>query len=134
MPNQLTEMLIDHEGKKSKPYRCTAGKLTIGVGRNLDDAGLSDDEIEYILNNDIQRTIKELGSFSWFPELNQVRQNALIDMCFNLGFSRFSKFKKMLSAIEQGDYSKAADEMLDSTWARQVGRRSEKLSQMMRTG
>ena len=130
----LINQLIEHEGKKYKPYRCTAGKLTIGVGRNLEDVGLSDDEIEYILKNDIKRTITELSKYSWYDDLSQTRQDALIDMHFNLGQTRFSKFRNMISALDNRDYQKVALEMLDSKWAQQVGQRAKTLSEMMRNG
>jgi len=132
---QLKELLILHEGVRLKPYRCTAGKLTIGVGRNLDDNGISADESSLMLDNDIKRCAKELtAEFSWFSRLGEVRQSVLIDMCFNMGISRLLGFKNTLLMIERGRYEDAAKGMLDSLWAKQVKARAIRLSEMMRTG
>lgn len=130
----IEEMLIAHEGIKLKAYICTAGKATIGVGRNLDDVGITQDEALYLLRNDIRRVQRELAGFTWFSELSQNRRNAITDMCFNLGLSRFLQFKSMLSALDAGDFNKAADAMLDSRWAVQVGQRAKTLASMMRAG
>lgn len=121
----LIETLIRHEGKKNKPYRCTENYLTIGVGRNLETVGLSDDEIYYLLKNDITRCHDQLNStFSWYKDLDPNRKDALINLCFNLGIGTLSKFKKALEAMEAKDYELAATEFLDSKWAKQVGQRA----------
>jgi lysozyme len=131
----LIAMLIKHEGIMTIPYRCTAGKLTVGVGRNLDDVGITRDEAVYLLRNDIARVKLELEVVvPTFLELSHGRQNVLIDMCFNLGLSRFILFKKMIAAVIAGDFSTAADEMLASKWAEQVGKRATTLAMMMREG
>lgn len=135
MTDKLTDMLVDHEGMRRKPYRCTAGKLTIGVGRNLDDRGISPDEAMYMLANDIRDSRRELSAaFHWFDKLDEVRQAVLIDMCVNLGLSRLQGFRNTLALIGVGKYEAAAQEMLDSKWAEQVGRRAQRLSRMMATG
>ncbi|MGN7613057.1 glycoside hydrolase family protein [Magnetococcales bacterium HHB-1] len=132
---RMKDQLIQHEGLRLKPYRCTAGKLTIGVGRNLDDNGISKAEALHLLGNDINRVIRELNSsFPWFETLDETRKRVLIDMSFNVGLTTLCRFKRMLRAIEAGNYSLAAKEMLDSRWARQVGQRATKLSRMMSTG
>jgi len=134
MAKTLEDMLIEHEGKKLKAYVCTAGKATIGVGRNLDDVGITDDEAIYLLRNDIKRVQRELSGFRWFSEISQNRRNAVTDMCFNIGITRFSQFKDMIAAIEAKDYEKAAAEMLNSRWASQVGKRAITLANIMRVG
>lgn len=135
METRLTEMLIRHEGVRYKPYRCIAGKLTIGVGRNLEDVGISEDEAIFLLKNDIARVGRELeGALSFWSNLSLDRQLVLLDMCFNLGLAGLIGFKRMLAAVESVNYEKAADEMLDSKWARQVGSRSTELAEMMRGG
>lgn len=135
MTDKLTDMLVDHEGMRRKPYRCTAGKLTIGVGRNLDDRGISPDEAMYMLANDIRDSRRELSAaFPWFDKLDEVRQAVLIDMCVNLGLSRLQGFRNTLALIGVGKYEAAAQEMLDSKWSEQVGRRAQRLSRMMATG
>ena len=135
MSDKLTDMLVDHEGLRHKPYRCTAGKLTIGVGRNIEDRGISTDEAMYMLANDIKLSRKELSAaFPWFDKLDEVRQSVLIDMHVNLGLDRLRGFRNTLALIGVGKYEAAAHEMLDSKWAGQVGRRSQRLSRMMATG
>lgn len=131
----LTAMLIKHEGLRLKPYKDSVGKLTIGVGRNLDDRGISQDEAMILLNNDIRdHRADALNKYPWLAHLDSVRQDVIVDMVFNMGIERFSSFHLMLTALEQGDYAHAADEMLNSKWAKQVGLRASELSQMMRSG
>lgn len=133
---KLIEQLKLHEGVRSHPYDCPAGYLTIGVGRNISETGLglSDDEIEYLLRNDIERCYQELDRFSWFMDLDTVRQEALVNMCFNLGFTRLIKFTKMMGAMAEGKFSLAAAEALDSKWARQVGQRAKDIANMLEFG
>jgi lysozyme len=134
MPETLTEMLIRHEGLRLKPYRCTAGKLTIGVGRNLEDVGISEDEAIHLLNNDIDKCIEYTNQFDWFNDLCVIRQDVVINMIFNLGISRFLGFKKLIKALSVGNYELASYEMLDSRWARQVGSRATELAKIMKEG
>lgn len=132
---RLFAQLRLHEGVEHKPYQCTAGYLTIGVGRNIEERGLSDDEIDYILNNDVNIATDELvDTFDWYADLSDVRQRVVVDMVFNLGMPRFKQFQNMISAIEAGDWSEAAAQMMDSRWAKQVGARAERLRDMMETG
>ena len=134
----IIEMLRKHEGVEKYAYKCTADKVTIGVGRNIDKSGgmgLSDDEIDYLLSNDIKRVSAELiRAFPWYSELDEVRKDAMIDMCFNMGLPRLSKFKNSLAAMTNGDYDIAALEFLDSNWAKQVGSRSITITDMIRSG
>ena len=135
---ELIEMLKRHEGVETHAYKCTANKITIGVGRNIDPQGgigLSDDEIDYLLANDIARVSDELyTAFWWFDELDQNRQEAIINLCFNLGLPRLKKFKKALYAMSDDDYDTAANEFMDSRWADQVGQRAYEVTEMIRTG
>jgi len=134
----ITQALIDSvkegEGLRLKPYRCTAGKLTIGYGRNLDDVGITQEEAELLLKHDLEKAEKEAEKFPVYSKLNQARKDVLIEMVFNMGYSRLSGFKKMFEALEKGDYSAAADQMLDSSWHKQVGKRAERLAYFMRIG
>ena len=136
MSKKLVDQLKRHEGVETHVYKCTAGYETIGVGRNISPSGLglSDDEITYLLENDIKRCYRELIAFSWFIDLDSVRQDAMVNLCFNLGFSRLSLFSNALAAMSEANYELAAMEFLDSKWARQVGKRSEDVAQMIRTG
>lgn len=132
--DRLETMIAHHEGLKFKPYRCPAGKLTIGYGRNLEAKGVSQKVSLLMMQEDIAESIQELTSFPWFVGLSEARRAALIDMNFNLGFPRFRQFRKMLAAIQRNDFDTAAAEMLNSKWARQVGTRALELATMMRTG
>lgn len=131
----LEEDLIRDEGLRLKPYRDTVGKLTIGVGRNLDDRGISEDEARQILRNDIALCEAELDiHIPWWTHLTGDRQRALLNMCFNLGWPRLSGFKEMLIYLQAGSYARAASEALDSKWARQVGDRALRISKLIREG
>ncbi len=131
----VTRQLIEHEGLKLKPYRCPAGKLTIGVGRNLEERGISEEEALYLLNNDIAESIKDLQKIfadaDGFENLPEAVQRVLVDMRFNLGDSGFKSFKKMIKAIKAGNFSEAALEMRNSKWFKQVGSRGKTLVAMM---
>jgi len=122
------------EGKRLKPYKCPAGKWSIGYGRNLEDVGITDYEAEVMLDTSLGQAMEDLRTIPWFHLLDDVRQAVLIDMRYNLGMAGLRKFKKTLAAIAAGDYETAADQMLDSQWARQVGDRALRLSEMMRRG
>jgi len=132
---KLKDQISLHEGVEKKVYLDTEGIETIGVGRNLRDRGLSEDEIDLLLDNDIAICEEELiNNFEWYAELDEVRKRVLIDMAFNLGMPKLKQFAKMLDAIENKDWVNVASEMLDSRWAEQVGNRASRLSEMMETG
>ena len=135
---KLVEQLKIHEGVRTHAYLCSESKITCGVGRNLDSdggIGLSEDEIDFLLNNDIKRCRQELEfHFDWFKELDDVRQDAMINLCFNIGITSLKKFSKALAAMNVHDYETAAAEFLDSRWASQVGTRALDVTDMIRTG
>jgi lysozyme len=133
---KLRAQLVRHEALKLKPYVDTVGRLTIGVGRNLDDQGINEDEAFYLLSGDIDRVIRGLLARypGWFPTLDPVRQATLVNMGVNLGLGGLAGFTRMLDAIARGDYARAADEMTASKWATQVGMRAGELAVQMRTG
>jgi lysozyme len=133
--SRLREMLVRHEGLRLKPYRDTQRKLTIGVGGNLDDVGISREEALMLFDNDIATVRREAGrAFPWFSRLSPVRKDVVLNMTFNLGLPGFRRFKKTIDAIEAEDWEKAAREMLNSRWAKQVGKRAEELAAMMKRG
>ena len=132
---RIEDLLIKHEGLRLKHYECTAGDITIGVGRNLESMGLSEDEVYYLLANDIRRCEQELTkAFDWFTHLDSVRQDAMMDMCFNLGMSRLRGFRDALREMSLSNYEAASIEFLDSNWAEQVGQRAITITNMIRTG
>lgn len=134
---KLRQQLIEHEGIRYKPYVCPAGKLTVGVGRNLEAKGISHEEAMMMLDNDLRESAQDvvvvLGNGAW-DGLSDARQRCLVDMRFNLGPRGFRGFKRMLQAARTGHYQDAAREMLDSKWAGQVGARAKHLAGMMRDG
>jgi lysozyme len=158
----IEEQLILHEGLRLEVYKCPAGYWTIGVGRNLEskplrkeeqeyifkrsglapdevievlkERGITKDEALFLLANDIEDAVKDLSNFDWFEDLDPVRKKVVIDMRYNLGPTRFRQFKRMIAALAAGDYKRAAAEMVDSKWYRQVMTRGWRLARMMRTG
>lgn len=131
---QLIVELSRDEGKRLKPYVDTVGKTTIGVGRNLTDVGITDAECDLLLSNDIDRTVAWLDrNLSWWRQLDAVRQRVVVNMAFNMGGSLLT-FTNTLAAMKRGDYAAAADGMLASKWATQVGARATRLATMMREG
>ena len=133
MIKRIEDLLIKHEGLKLKPYRCPAGKLTIGVGRNLEDVGITESEAMYLLRMDIERCKEELRCiFEDFDDLPKEIQNVLIDMIFNLGKSRFMNFKKMIQAVKVKNWGEMANEMKNSNWYHQVKNRAEELVQIVK--
>lgn len=139
MNDAMEAQLIAHEGLRLKPYRDTKGKLTIGVGRNLDDVGISRGEALGLLANDIQRAEHFLDLYMpWWTGLDPIRQRVLIDMMFNMGPGDerhgLRSFRNTLQLIKDGDYERASANMLLSKWATDVGTRAHTLSQMMKTG
>jgi len=133
--SKLIETLRRHEGVKNTLYKCTSDKWTIGVGRNLEDVGLSDEEIDILLLNDIVRTKELMDDYiPWHNDLDEVRQEALINFVFNVGIGTTMKFKNAMAALEEQDYDTAAIEMMDSNWAKQVGNRAIEITEMIKTG
>ncbi|MDX8383556.1 MAG: glycoside hydrolase family protein [Ghiorsea sp.] len=130
--NSLIEQLKRHEGFRGQPYKCSAGKTTIGYGRNLDANPMTEYEAEILLKHDVEQAENELyGHYPSYRLLDETRRNVLINMVFNLGISRFLKFKKMHKALLHGDFREAAYEMRNSKWAIQVGARAVELSGQM---
>ncbi len=134
--DRIKVQLVRHEGLRLKPYRCTAGKLTIGIGRNLDDCGITESEAYIMLINDIMNCEKQLQARipDIYNQLDEVRKSVLVNMCFNLGINGLLGFKNTLAFIKAGDWERAANNMLVSRWAKQVGRRAIELSELMRKG
>lgn len=132
---RLRALLIRHEGKRSMPYRCTMGRLTVGVGHNLEARPLSDQVVMMILNEDIEQTIQEcVDAFVWFNAVDMVRQDVVIDMAFQLGIKGLQEFKRFCSAMSAQNYEQAAVEMMASRWAKQTPNRALELQTMMRSG
>jgi lysozyme len=131
----IEQQILQHEGLRLFPYQDTTGHFSIGVGRNLNERGISRPEAIYLMRNDILDAVAALNNgLSWWRALDPIRQRVLIDMAFNLGIAGLLKFNLMLSHAHQGKYDQAAKEMLNSRWAQQVGQRATRLARMMETG
>lgn len=124
----------DATGQPLRRGKVLVGYPTIGVGRNLFSRGLTLAEARMLLYNDIQQVTDEMHrAFPWAKDLSETRQEVLANMLFNMGLKRLNTFKRALTAMEDGRYADAADEMLDSKWATQVGQRAVRLATTMRT-
>jgi len=133
---RLIQQLMSDEGYRRFAYRDPVGQTwTIGYGRNLEDVGVDKEEALYLLKNDIERARQHLArSFEFFEELDGIRQDVLINMCFNIGINRLLGFRRMIRALQMKNYDKAAAEMVDSLWYMQVPNRVTRLAQIMKTG
>jgi lysozyme len=129
----VTQLIVKHEAIKLFPYKDTVGKLTIGVGRNLDDNGISKKEALYLCMDDINTAILDLQEYlPYFNGLPANVQLVLIDMTFNMGIGNVLQFHNTLTYIKVGNYKAAADNMLNSLWARQVPARALEDSNILR--
>ncbi len=121
----------DATGKPIKAGDTVVGKITIGVGRNLSDRGLTEEEIGRLLAEDIGVVCEELDvNVPWWRDLPEPAQRALANMCFNVGWPRLSKFQRMLAALQARDFPTAAWEALSSRWAEQVGARALRIAHL----
>lgn len=133
--DKLEAQLNIDEGRRPRIYIDTVGKVTGGVGRNLTDRAFSADEIDLMLKNDIDMVGRALDqNMPWWRQMNDVRQNVLANMCFNMGVGGLGTFVNTLAAMQAGQYDVAAKGMLASKWAKQVGDRAIRLAAQMRTG
>ena len=148
--DKLVEQLKRNEGYRAQCYKCTAGHNTIGYGYNLDANplhlsslelnqalrhGMPEHEAERLLVLMINNIVRDIhNALPWWSKVNGERQDVLINMAYNMGVNGVLEFKQTLKHIMNGNYVLAADEMLDSQWANQVGDRAKELSEQMRTG
>lgn len=133
--SRLMDTVKRHEGFSSTVYTCPAGKATVGYGRNLVDKGLTEREAEWLLVNDLAEAVLAVRDLvPTFVDIDGPRQEALVNMCYNLGPAGLKRFKRMLAAVARQDWAAAADEALDSRWRRQVGRRAEEIAAALRHG
>lgn len=134
---EIKDYIKLNEGLRLFPYRCSAKKLTIGYGRNLDDVGISKREAELLLADDIGECFSSLlriFDHTLFSTLTYNRQMVLVDLIFNLGANKFLKFKKMIQAIKDKDFNKVADEIKNSRYYGQVPTRAKRNIDLMREG
>lgn len=135
MLDELKAQLRRDEDERAKPYQDTRGKLTIGVGHNLTDKPISQRAIDMILDDDVNDVTASLDAvLPWWRSLDEARQGVLANMAFNLGVAGLLQFRNTLALVKAGDYAAAAQEMLNSEWAKEVGPRALRLAQQMRSG
>lgn len=135
--SKLHKLIKKHEGLVLHAYQDHLGFWTIGYGRLIDPkrgGGITEQEAEFLLENDLTRVRRELMRFDWFDDLDSVRQELMVAIAFQLGVKGLLNFKKTIRYIILGEYAEAAHEMLDSAWARQTPERAMEMSVMMRTG
>ncbi len=131
MIDKLTDIIAKHEGLRLDMYMDTVGVPTIGYGHNL-QTPISETAAKQILKDDVGVAVQELDDrMEWWRDLPDQAQIVLASMVFNLGWPRFSQFKKFRSALEDRDYSRAALEMEDSLWYNQIKTRGVELKNMM---
>jgi len=131
----MLSLLIADEGLRLKPYKDTVGKLTIGIGRNLDDVGITEAEAKYLCLNDIAGVERDLDrALPWWRQLSEKRQLVVASMAFQMGAGGLQGFPKFLSALKREDWPGAAAEMADSLWAAQTPARCGRLAKMMTEG
>lgn len=131
----LRDRIIRHEGVSLVPYKDTLGKLTIGVGRCLDTQGISQDEAQYLLDNDIENVVAKVNSsLPWVQSLDDRRRDVLYEMAFQLGINGLLGFKNTLAAINANNWSSASVAMLNSAWHKQTPKRCEELANIILNG
>lgn len=133
--DQLAAQLTIDEGKRRRIYADTVGKWTAGIGRNMTDRDLSDDEIDLMLKNDIERVCDQLDNVApWWKSLSERRKQALANMGFNMGVPTLMTFKNAMALLQSGQYTAASDEFMHSKWSAQVGARAQRIANMIREG
>ena len=138
-----------HEGFREKPYYCTKGRQTIGIGHNLEARDFTPEELKavgdwkkgitrnaalMILRNDINLCLKNLQKLGFWYYLDKERQYALLDMCFQLGWQGLSRFRNMLEAIRVKNFDRAAKECLNSNYAKQTPKRAQRIAKLIKSG
>ena len=134
--DEILSSLKAEEGYSATCYLCSAGKHTVAYGRNISPGGIgiSKEEADYLLRNDVNRTIKECQNFKWFDKLDSQRQSVIVQLCFQLGYPALSTFHLMLAALSQSppDFKTAAAELLDSKFAKQdTPARAKRMAQQL---
>jgi len=130
----LTQRIGRHEGRRHKSYKDSVGKLTAGIGRNLEDVAFTDEEIDLMFENDLARAKRGAETFYLYEMVNDIRREVLIEMVFQMGLKGVGKFKKFFRAAQARNWEAAHKEMLDSKWAKQTPARALELALIFRIG
>ena len=139
----IKTLLEFEEGRKNKPYKCTAKHWTFGVGHKMTEnefkkyppgSIIADDVIDKVFESDKQKALQEAKTYTWFSKLNDARQAVIVSMIFQLGTFGFAKFQNTIKLISKGNYEAAAAQMLRSLWAKQTPNRAKRHSEQFKTG
>ena len=130
----LRDRIRKHEGCVTVPYYDSEGIITVGIGRNLQAVPFSQDEIELMFSNDLRRARAGAKTFECYVDLDPMRQGVLTEMVFQMGVNGVSTFKNFLIAANNHDWATAAEEMLDSKWAKQTPERAKSLAKLFLRG
>jgi lysozyme len=130
--NTVIDLIKRHEGLSLQLYKDSVGKTTIGYGRNIEDIGISQEEAEYLLQNDLSRAYNEVRKYDWFHSLSVARQAAVTDLMLNLGPKKFATFKRFIWAMDNSDWEAAENELKNSLWWSQVGMRGPEIVNLIR--
>ncbi len=139
----LFELLKFEEGYRDRPYYCSEGYPTVGIGTKLGPKGaplecytftVSEHAAKALLDDEVKKILNELVKHRWYIELNSDRQTIIKSMCYQMGVSGVFKFKKMIAALERGDYNEASLQALDSLWAKQTPARAERHATVIACG
>jgi len=129
----LLERIKHHEGFRSRVYKCTEGYDTIGYGFAIKDLEIDEDIAEMILMRKLDDLMNRIQkTFVWWRSAEDEVKDVVVEMCYQLGLSGFSKFKKTIKYLETKQYGKASVEMLDSRWAKQTPNRAIELSNIIK--
>ena len=130
----LLKRIKEHEGFRSRVYKCTEGFDTIGYGFAIKDLELDEDIAKEILMRKVEKLIKRVRTrFDWLDSVPHEVQGVLVEMSYQMGLSGVSKFKKALHAMQMFQWKLAATELLDSRWAKQTPNRAKELSDIIRS-
>lgn len=128
----VDDLIAMNEGDRYNIYEDTSRKRSIGRGRNLDDIGISHDELMLMYSNDKARALKALAAYPWYATLSQARQAACLDLMFNLGPGKFRAFLRFISAMAIANWNAAADELIDSDLYKQAKARTTRNINLIR--
>lgn len=131
---ELERRIKRHEGCRFEPYKDSEGILTAGYGRNLEAVPFSQDEVDLMFANDLDRAWTQAAQIPSFHYLNEVRQGVVVEMIFQLGLNGTMRFKKFWAAVDKSDWGLARHEMMDSKWSKQTPSRAKELSEIFFKG
>ena len=134
MTESVSDRIKRHEGCRLSPYKDSEGIWTVGYGRNLESVPFTQAEVDFMFLTDLNRARKAAETFPEYAALDNVRAGVVVEMIFQMGRAGVSRFKRFWAATGAQDWNRAADEMLDSKWAKQTPERAQELAEIFRNG